>query len=345
MKKLLFILWIGLSVTAVSCDDNIDVLPKTDVTAGTDDNNTPDDGNTGGDNNGDTDNGGNTDGNDTGGNTDGGDDNGGTGDGETNITLYDIAGNVIQFVRDYTVTGENVDWQNNKDRHQEMWTHFTKLVPENERNSIDDFLVFNGNNSLLGYVYNKDNSLTKWFMGLDISSAYSGGSFNSELEFSYTSIHEYFHVKSLDHNQLNPNESGCTTYNPGEGCSRESSYINLFYDKFWKQYGNVGEDADLYSQHPEHFVTGYAATNPAEDIAESFTAFVFKQRPTGNAIKDQKVEFFYNYPDLVNLRNSMRSELNRTTRGRMASFSTASGFDQIASKRQGKTCGYHKGRH
>jgi len=46
-------------------------------------------------------------------------------------------------------------------------------------------------------------------------------------------------------------------------------------------------------------------THPAEDIAESFTYFVFTPKPTGNSIKEQKIAFFYEYPELVKLRSDI----------------------------------------
>jgi hypothetical protein len=52
-------------------------------------------------------------------------------------------------------------------------------------------------------------------------------------------------------------------------------------------------------------VDDYATTHPTEDIAESFAYFVFSPEPTGDSIKDQKIAFFYEYPELVKLRQSI----------------------------------------
>ncbi|MBK9051223.1 MAG: hypothetical protein IPL78_09985 [Chloroflexi bacterium] len=46
-------------------------------------------------------------------------------------------------------------------------------------------------------------------------------------------------------------------------------------------------------------MTDYAATNPAEDIAETFMAFVLEPKPNGDTIAEEKVLFFYQYPELV----------------------------------------------
>jgi hypothetical protein len=59
----------------------------------------------------------------------------------------------------------------------------------------------------------------------------------------------------------------------------------------------------------DQFVTDYAATNPAEDLAETFTIFVTEDRPTGDTIADQKVQLLWADADLVELRAQIRSAL------------------------------------
>jgi hypothetical protein len=52
-------------------------------------------------------------------------------------------------------------------------------------------------------------------------------------------------------------------------------------------------------------VTPYAVTSPEEDIAESWAHFIFDKKPTDNSIGEQKLLFFYGYPELVSLRNQI----------------------------------------
>ena len=56
-------------------------------------------------------------------------------------------------------------------------------------------------------------------------------------------------------------------------------------------------------------MTEYAATNPSEDFAESFMVFVLKEKPTKSTIADQKILFFYDFPELVEMRDFIRSNL------------------------------------
>ncbi|MEZ4643120.1 MAG: hypothetical protein R3E31_10390 [Chloroflexota bacterium] len=64
---------------------------------------------------------------------------------------------------------------------------------------------------------------------------------------------------------------------------------------------------DFYYDHEDWFVTDYAATNPGEDIAESFTAFILQPKPTEDTLAAEKILFFYDYPELVALRKDLAS--------------------------------------
>ncbi|MFQ9918858.1 MAG: hypothetical protein ACLRWQ_23270 [Flavonifractor plautii] len=57
------------------------------------------------------------------------------------------------------------------------------------------------------------------------------------------------------------------------------------------------------------FVTDYASTDPSEDIAESFTYFVLWDAPEGDAVWEEKLNFFYRYPELVEFRTQARARL------------------------------------
>lgn len=61
------------------------------------------------------------------------------------------------------------------------------------------------------------------------------------------------------------------------------------------------------SGDPNEFVSEYAATNIGEDLAETWAYFVLRAKPTGNAVKDQKVRYFYDFPELVTMRDRLRA--------------------------------------
>jgi hypothetical protein len=127
---------------------------------------------------------------------------------------------------------------------------------------------------------------------------------------------------TLNDQQIN-NKSSCSTYSSIDGCTNSDSYLNAFYNTFWKDIyeewastvefanGEVNEDQVevFYEQYPDQFVTDYAATGPEEDIAESWMYFVMSDKPAGNTTAEQKILFFYDYPELVQLRESMLNGL------------------------------------
>jgi hypothetical protein len=108
-----------------------------------------------------------------------------------------------------------------------------------------------------------------------------------------------------------------------DGCAKTNSYINLFYQKFWAdiisdwdeiQY--IEDDEEFYEQSDlfyekfqDRFVSIYSSTNIDEDIAESWTTFVLKDKPTGETISEQKILFFYDFSELVNIREHIRKGL------------------------------------
>jgi len=72
---------------------------------------------------------------------------------------------------------------------------------------------------------------------------------------------------------------------------------------------SMTDDGDVYAGNESNFITDYAATNPGEDIAESFTYFVLNTKPLGITGADNKVNFFYDYKELENLRKQIRSNM------------------------------------
>ena len=66
---------------------------------------------------------------------------------------------------------------------------------------------------------------------------------------------------------------------------------------------------DFYKIYQDQFLTDYAATSPLEDIAESWAFFVLSPKPELNSIANEKILFFYEYPELVALRQEILDRL------------------------------------
>jgi hypothetical protein len=53
-----------------------------------------------------------------------------------------------------------------------------------------------------------------------------------------------------------------------------------------------------------------AVTDPDEDIAETMMMFILNDKPNGRNMAEQKILFLYEFPELMELRDEMRSVLN-----------------------------------
>ncbi len=65
----------------------------------------------------------------------------------------------------------------------------------------------------------------------------------------------------------------------------------------------------FYEKNKSKFITEYAMTNPEEDIAESFMRFIVDEKPKGDTMAEEKIRFFYQFDELVELRKEMREKL------------------------------------
>lgn len=240
------------------------------------------------------------------------------GGGEGALTLYQVdGGEAIAKIKDYDVAANLQAFQQDYNKHNQMWEYFKQLIPAENRGEITEFEVFHGGGEVLGYVAPvNDNDLSRWKLGLAIDAAGDLGTVDISTDFAYTVIHEYGHILTLNHLQLNASvdAGSCNNYHTGEGCSNSDSYINELYNIGWKdiidEFRAIQTDEQgmaFYNKYQDRFVTEYASSNPGEDIAEVFTIFVTTNAaPTGNTIADQKVKAMYNRPELVQLRAKIR---------------------------------------
>lgn len=250
-------------------------------------------------------------------------------DGE--ITLYKIDNDNISKIKDYKVSGEDLEYQKDVAKHNQIWDLVKKIVPLSQRKKMGEFLIYNGTTSgSAGFVVQLKKDLSSWKMGIAINYAFQG-SFNAGGELAYTIIHEFGHVLTLNDTQLNASitTEKCKSYFPGEGCAKENSYINELHGKYWKdiwtEYEVAKKDQEsqqkFYNKHKNRFVTQYASTNPPEDIAEVFATFITKKdKPAGNTIAEEKILLMYQRNELIEFRNHIRKNLQLRGRGNSFAF-------------------------
>lgn len=210
-------------------------------------------------------------------------------------------------------------------KNSEVWGQIAALSPDAfTARFIETYGVFsNSSDDTLAYVSDDDGN-GKWLIAVNLA----GYESLTVRERATTLVHELAHIVTLNNTQVRTDidEAACGAaytgkgFFTGEGCALWGSYMGDFAKAFWpasdvaKVGGGAGENveaaAQLYEAKPTSFVTEYAATNPGEDIAESFALFILdKQSTSPQTVAEKKVAFFYNYPALVAFRNDMRQAL------------------------------------
>jgi hypothetical protein len=217
---------------------------------------------------------------------------------------------------------------------ENIWKYFAAIIPADQRSALTSYIVStDGRGGMLASVEAFAGPSGAWALVVDPADAAKPRNLTSTL------LHEFGHLLTLNSSQVQPDEAvlqhpkdlkvysqeaaKCPQYFASVGCSLPGSYINQFYSVFWarlyKQWSTIrdasGQDnysgllARFYHSHPTQFVTPYAATSPEEDMAESWAAFVLEPRPADDSIAHQKVLFFYGFPELVDLRSGIVSNI------------------------------------
>lgn len=252
----------------------------------------------------------------------------------TYLVTYLVSGDEIGDPYYESVPASLQDEQDDTAAHQKIWEYFTALIPLEYRPTLAEFSIMtDGTDNILAAVAQTYDDPNLWGLEVDIADT------SDYYYFTFTLVHEFAHLFTLAPDQVipsiaifnNPEDedvyfdevSACPTFFPGEGCSNPDSYINAFYNEFWLDIYdewneiNLIEDEDLYYEkldefyykYEDQFLTDYSVTHPAEDIAEAFGFFVFAEQPDGDTIAEQKILFFYRYPELVQLRSEILSNL------------------------------------
>ena len=215
--------------------------------------------------------------------------------------------------------------------HRRIWGYFTRVFPYSDSAHVSYVVLFT-DGTQDGYAARIWNLGGVWILYIDILD------FDNSYDVTDILVHEYGHMLTLNDSQLkgvnwhmlagggsereklDNHIAQCDTFFTGDTCMADDSYLNAFGRQFWPE--EVYEPwKDLYlipdahrEEHeaalkkfhglfPDRFVRQYAATNPKEDIAESWTEFVLRQKPPGDSIAQEKVRFFYEFPELVALRS------------------------------------------
>ncbi|MDZ5605673.1 recombinase family protein [Bacillus pseudomycoides] len=238
------------------------------------------------------------------------------------------------FADDKEAKEEIIEQHEDKDYHETLWEIYRTLIPPKYRENIKEFdIVTDGYDGIVAHVTPSMENPKDWVLGLDTLD--SGVNIDEVMK---TLIHETAHVLTLSDKQIPVDEkyikafeeekdvssyqNNCKNLFLQEGCAKADSYINKFYDSFWKPIESewkekqieTNEDAQIqfFEEKHDQFVSEYGTTNVAEDIADTFTAFILqdsKKVKEGTELKYKKIAFFYQFPELVKMRAEVLSGL------------------------------------
>ena len=250
------------------------------------------------------------------------------------LVLYAIKDNKLGQRQDIFVPDQiKTEWDA-RAAHEFIWNYFTALIPEKERGYVTEFSIMSdGRDNVLAAVGPNSDNPSKWGLKVDILDS------SDPYSLTFTLMHEFGHLLTLNSKQVsldqlvfhNPDDkniyerstSTCHQYFTGLGCSHPDSYMNEFFNRYWTDFYPEWQDIELegdentrhamlddfYKIYQDQFLTDYAATSPLEDIAESWAFFVLSPKPELNSIANEKILFFYEYPELVALRQEILDRL------------------------------------
>lgn len=248
-------------------------------------------------------------------------------DNEYVLVKYEIDGNEITAPEYESVDANLKTYQDDAATQERIWEYYAAMIPSDARSFLTHYIVItDGLGGGLAAVEQNPDDSTLWMLNVDIADT------QDMEELTFTLIHEYGHLLTLNATQVdvdeylfnNPDDEdayldaaeSCSTYFTGEGCAKGSSYFYLFFDEFWDEIYAEWDDIQyiedddeyyeamdaFYFAREDDFVTDYAVTNPGEDIAETWAFFITQPKPAGDTIAEKKVLFFYQFPELVELR-------------------------------------------
>jgi hypothetical protein len=251
-------------------------------------------------------------------------------DADTDLVTYQVDGDEISDpeVAD-GLSGDAEAVAEDTEGHQRAWDLFSRITDSEHEGLIDEYVVFtDGFQNILAAVAPTPPDFGGWTVYID------GADLEDEGELVLTMAHEYAHILTLETGQITYDESFLDPSAPlpdcgelvalDEGCANAGSYWEAYYP-FWEpleaEHGDIDElqftdEQEYYTQleefygnHQDEFVTPYSATSQAEDMAESFSYWVVDDDPDFGGVAQEKIEFWNQFPELVELREQARENL------------------------------------
>ncbi|MEZ4643119.1 MAG: hypothetical protein R3E31_10385 [Chloroflexota bacterium] len=134
--------------------------------------------------------------------------------GENAIITYDVRNNELTNPQLGEVTADLESFQADEAKHREIWARFTQLIPAAQRAQIVQFSIFTDGPEEVMAAVNPvaEGDLSRWALAVDIQDA------ADDKELTYSLIHEFAHVLTLNNRQVDTavSPSACTDYFPAK---------------------------------------------------------------------------------------------------------------------------------
>ncbi|MEO0494119.1 MAG: hypothetical protein AAF081_11945 [Actinomycetota bacterium] len=168
---------------------------------------------------------------------------------------------------------------------------------------------FEAQNSTLAFVTPLDDDYSAFVMAIDTIAAVDDPG-----ELRLTVLHEFAHVITQRNDQLDLDTppAACPTYWNGVGCFIPGSYVDAWVQEFWSREELLSLPTDGVDELAGErrcavdasFLGAYAASDPEEDFAESYSAFIFDLDVP--APVEPRMAFFEEFPELRESRDLAR---------------------------------------
>lgn len=237
------------------------------------------------------------------------------------LVVYQVSGDQISNPNLLPAPDNLKPFQADLPTQQRIWDYFVRIIPPENRSEITQYkIISDGTGNFNAQVYieakwDQNSTTEKWTLLVDQAD------FVNERQYTTTLLHEFGHMLTLNINQMDYSltAENCPRYFKDPGCSKPNTYLQLFYDRFWAgiydEWRAVSSSVDptqvkidlktFYDAHPKDFVSEYATTAAHEDIAESWMKFVLAPKSAGETLAEKKVAFFYEFPELVQIRSEV----------------------------------------
>lgn len=235
----------------------------------------------------------------------------------------DAAGN-LQLRNSHVDKNANLsDAQVDISIHHNIWHRFRDMYPSRLSDHVRCFIAKGSRRDKMAGFVRHSHRQNGYCLAMDVFYIAPNGNMDDERRDRVLN-HEYGHLLMLHPDQfsVDATSAACAATKGHNGCPKPSSYFARFWDKYWEPYPALRKSVDqqgtpskalLQSRveaHKGHFISAYAATNAKEDFAESWEAFIHSAKPkNGASIAMQKILFFHEFTELVEIREAVRQVL------------------------------------